>query len=435
MTSRQHSPRSIVAALLIALLGATSLGLVAQQAELPSVAPSAVGFSKVRLAALDTVMNKVVDDGALSGIVTLVARHGKIVATNVHGYQDLGKKVPLRADTIFRIYSMSKPITGVAMMKLYEQGKWHPDDPLSRYIPEFADLQVYAGTDASGKTLLEKPGHPPTVGELMTHTAGFTYGFFGSTPIDKLYQAERPFAAPTLQGFVEKLARIPLLYQPGSQWVYSVSVDVQGHLVEKLSGKSLPEYLRQEIFEPLGMRDTGFAVPAAKMDRLATVYRFDPKAGLTAVPHDPNVTTVPGLASGGGGLYSTARDYSRFAQMLANGGTLGGVRILAASTVALMRDNHLPDVLRDGRFGIGSHRMRPGFGFGYDVAVFDDPHKVGSTTGKGTFFWDGAAGTWFWIDPVNDIVFIGMIQRMVGAGMPNLQHMSRALVQQALLDQ
>jgi CubicO group peptidase (beta-lactamase class C family) len=371
----------------------------------------------------------------VSGIVTLVARHGKIVSSDVYGYQDVAKKVPMRQDTIFRIYSMTKPITGVAMMKLYEQGKWHPDDPLSRHIPEFANLQVYAGTDASGKMMLEKAGHAPTVGELMTHTAGFTYGFFGNTPVDKQYQADNPFAAPTLKGFIDKLAGLPLLYQPGSQWVYSVSVDVQGYLVEKLSGKPLPEFMRQEVFDPLGMRDTAFNVPAAKMDRLATVYRFDPKTGLTPVPNDPNVTTVPGLASGGGGLYSTARDYARFAQMLANGGALNGVRVLAPATVALMRANHLPASLMDNRFGIGLQRMRPGFGFGYDVAVFTDPHTAGSTTGKGTFLWDGAAGTWFWVDPANDIVFIGMIQRMVGSpGMPNLQHLSRALVDQALIE-
>jgi CubicO group peptidase (beta-lactamase class C family) len=435
MTLNTRWTHRIALALLIALLAAVPLGIVAQHTELPTAAPGSVGFSVERLKAVDAALHKLVDEGALSGIVTLIARKGKIVSTDAYGYQDLGKKIPMRQDSIFRIYSMTKPITGVAMMKLYEQGKWHPDDPLSRYIPEFANLQVYAG-EGSGGVRLEKPAHPPTVGELMTHTAGFTYGFFGATAVDKQYQADNPLAAPTLQAFIEKLSKIPLLYQPGSQWVYSVAVDVQGHLVEKLSGKSLPEYMRQEIFDPLGMRDTGFSVPEAKLARLATVYNFDTKAaGLVPVPNDPNVTKVPGLASGGGGLYSTARDYARFAQMLANDGTLNGVRILAPSTVALMRANHLPDALMNDRFGIGFQRMRPGFGFGYDVAVFEDPHKVGSTTGKGTYLWDGAAGTWFWIDPTNDIVFIGMIQRMVtGGGMPNVQNLSRALVHQALID-
>ena len=434
MTSRRCRLLLVALAPLVTLLWTSSGDVIARQAELPTVAPTTVGFSSERLDLLNAAMRRVVDGGALPGIVTLVARHGKIVSSDVYGYQDLAKKVPMRPDTIFRIYSMTKPITGVAMMKLYEQGKWHPDDPLSRYIPELANVQVYAGVDAAGQPMFEKPAHAPTVGELMTHTAGLTYGFFGSTPVDKMYVSENPLAAPTLQGLVDKLGKLPLLYQPGTQWVYSLSVDVQGYLVEKLSGKSLPDFMRTEIFEPLGMRDTAFAVPAAKLDRLATVYRSDPKGTLAAVPHDPNVGTVPGLASGGGGLYSTARDYLRFAQMLANGGVLDGARILAPSTVSLMRANHLPDSLRDKGFGIGIQRIRPGFGFGYDVAVFDDPHKAGSTTGPGTFLWDGLAGTWFWVDPANDIVFVGMIQRIGSAGMPNLQNLSRALVLQALVE-
>jgi CubicO group peptidase (beta-lactamase class C family) len=433
MTSRPRTVTWITLIVLLALLRPGPPWVTAQQAELATVAPKEAGLSSERLAALDSSLKKYVDDGALSGIVALVTRHGKIVSSTAYGYQDLAGKIPMRSDTIFRIYSMTKPIAGVAMMKLYEQGKWRPDDPLSKHIPEFANLQVYAGTDSSGKPLLEKPAHPPTVGELMSHTAGFTYGFFGSTPVDKLYQSDNPLAAPSLQAFIEKLARLPLLYQPGSQWVYSVSVDIQGYLVEKLSGKSLPGFMQQEIFGPLGMHDTAFAVPAAKMDRLATIYRFDPKAGLTPVPHAAGVNQVPGLASGGGGLYSTARDYTRFAQMLANGGTLGSVRILSPSSVVLMRTNHLADALRDNRFGIGIHRMRPGEGFGYDVAVFDDPGKAGSTTGKGTYLWDGLAGTWFWIDPANDIVFVGMIQRIIAPDMPNLQDLSRTLVQQALI--
>jgi CubicO group peptidase (beta-lactamase class C family) len=433
VTTQRFPMRLGALTLCLGVMGTALSELAAQQAELPRAAPATVGFSPERLATLDAPYKKFVDDGSLSGIVTLVVRHGKIVASNAYGYQDLEKKTPMRADSIFRIYSMTKPITGVAMMKLYEQGKWQPSDPLSLHIPEFADLQVYAGTNADGSVKLEKPAHPPTVGEVMTHTAGFTYGFFGDTPVDKQYRADSPLSAPTLQVFVEKVARIPLLYQPGTQWVYSVSVDIQGHLVEKLSGKSLPDYLQQEIFGPLGMQDTSFAVPAAKLDRLATIYRYDQKGGRTPSPRDPNISTVPGMASGGGGLYSTARDYARFAQMLANGGVLNGTRILAPSSVALMRANQLPDSFRDKGFGVGRQRIRPGFGFGYDVAVFDDPHRAGSTTGTGTYLWDGAAGTWFWIDPVNDIVFVGMIQRM-GANGPELQNLSRALVHQALVE-
>ena len=431
---RSRNTPVLGAALVVALAGT-----LARAAELPAVKPENAGFSSERLQMLDTAMHEVVDRGALSGIVTLVARHGQVVHFDVYGKQDIAAGTPLRADTIFRIYSMTKPVTGVAMLKLYEQGKWDPSDPLARHIPEFANLQVYAGTDGTGALQLEKPKHAPTIAELMSHTAGFTYGFFGQSPVDRLYQTENPLAAPSSQAFIDRLAKIPLAYQPGEQWVYSVSVDVQGYLVEKLSGKSLAEFMRTEIFEPLDMRDTGFMVPAAKLDRVATIYSAGAN-GLAAQPRDPNIATLPGLQSGGGGLYSTARDYARFATMLANGGVLDGKRILAPATIDLMRANRLDDKLLDGRFGIGLQQMRKGFGYGYDVAVIYDPHAIGSTTGEGTYFWDGAAGTWFWVDPTNDVVFVGMIQRMGGPPapgtppLPNLQSMSRALVHAALVE-
>ena len=407
----------------------------AEHKSLPAAQPEAMGFSAERLGALNREMRRLVDEHEFAGVVTMLARRGKLVSTDVYGQQDLAARTPLQRDTIFRIFSMTKPITGVAMMLLYEQGKWHPEDPISKHIPEFASLKVYAGVGPDGALILKQPGHAPTVGELMSHTAGFTYGFFGNSPVDKMYQTDNPFAAPNLHEFIAKLAKIPLVYQPGEEWVYSVSVDIQGYLVEKLSGQSLPDFARTRIFEPLGMTDTGFSVASNKLSRLATVYTMDLTTHrLKSEPRDPNVASVPGLASGGGGLYSTADDYPRFAQMLANGGELDGVRLLAPSTVGLMRDNHLSARLMDGRFGIGFQRMRPGFGFGYDVAVFEDPHKAGSTTGRGTFLWDGAAGTWFWVDPTNDIVFVGMIQRRAAPGMPNLEDLSRALVHQALID-
>jgi len=402
---------------------------------LPAAQPESVGFSAERLKKLNVEMRRLVDEQEFAGIVSLVARHGKVVSADVYGMQDLAARTPLQRDTIFRIYSMTKPITGVAMMMLYEDGKWHPDDPLSKYIPEFAGLKVYTGANPDGTPALKAPKRPPTVGDLMSHTAGFTYGLFGNTPVDKLYQADNPLAAPNLREFVAKMSKLPLLYEPGEQWVYSVSVDIQGYIVEKLSGQPLPDFMRTRIFEPLGMADTAFSVPQNKLARLATVYQMDvPSHKLNPQPRDPNITATPGMASGGGGLYSTANDYLRFAQMLLNGGELEGHRLLAPATVALMRANHLPPALMDVRFGIGLYRLRSGFGFGYDVAVFEDPQKVGSITGKGTYLWDGAAGTWFWIDPSNDVVFVGMIQRMVAGGMPNAENLSRTLVHQALLD-
>ena len=395
--------------------------------------PEDAGFSSERLQRLKTWTHQVVDAGELSGMVTLVTRHGKLVYSDVYGLQDIATKKPMTADTIFRIYSMTKPITGVAMMMLYEEGKWLPDEALSKYIPEFANLKVFAGVDAQGNPILEAPLHPPTVGELMTHSAGFTYGVFSDTAVDKLVRESNPLGSSSLKEMIQKLSTLPLAYQPGTKWMYSLSVDVQGYLVEKLSGRPLPEFMRERIFTPLGMRDTAFNVPPEKMSRLATVY--EGKDGkLVPQPHDKGVNSVPGLPSGGGGLYSTAGDYLRFAQMLANGGSLGDVRILAPSTVEVMRTNHLAPNLRTGEFAIGFQRMRAGFGFGYDVAVFDDPALISVPVGKGTFLWDGAAATFFWVDPTDDVVFIGMLQRRVGSGIPQVQRTSRQLLYQALLD-
>jgi CubicO group peptidase (beta-lactamase class C family) len=410
-------------------------GLRAQTTPLPEAKPESVGFSPDRLKRLDDAMQAFVDTKELAGIVTFVGRHGKLVHQRTFGQQDLAGGKPMPKDAIFRIYSMSKPVTGVAMMILYEEGKWKPGDPIAKFIPEFANLKVYAG-ETEGGIKLDAPAHAPTVGELMSHTAGFTYGLFGSSPVDKLYQQSNPLQAPSLKAFIDRVAGLPLMYQPGEAWVYSISVDIQGYLVERISGKPFPDFLREHIFVPLGMKDTAFFVPEEKLSRLATVYAPDAKgSGLRPVPNDPNVTKPPGLPSGGGGLYSTASDYLRFAQMLLNGGELNGARILSPSTVELMRGNHLPERLMTGKFGIGWYRMQPGLGFGYDFAVFEDPVKIGSTAGKGSYLWDGAAGTWFWIDPANDLIFVGMVQRMMTApGMPNLEDLSRALVYQALVD-
>jgi CubicO group peptidase (beta-lactamase class C family) len=402
--------------------------------DLVEAKPESVGFSSERLQKLDAAMKANIDNKTLAGMVTVLARHGKIVEFKTYGQQDLAAATPMQKDSIFRIYSMTKPTIGTAMMMLYEEGKWRPSDPIAKYIPELANVQVYAGTDAEGKMLLEKPKHAPTVGELMSHTAGFTYGLFGNTPVDKMYTKVNPLQSNSLKEFIDKLATIPLLYQPGEGWVYSVSVDIQGLIVERISGQSLPDFMQQRLFGPLGMKDTAFSVPADKLNRLATIYTTGP-SGIVPVPRDPQISQTPGMASGGGGLYSTATDYLRFTQMLLNGGELNGVRILAPSSVQLMRTNVVSDKVKSGNFGIGFYKMQPGFGFGFDAAIFEDPLKVGSTTGQGTFLWDGVAGTWFWVDPTNDVIFVGMIQRMMlGGGVPNLEDLSRSLVYSALVD-
>lgn len=426
----------------VALLAIACLQARAQQAgggiasvDLTVNKPETVGFSSERLERLHALMQKEVDEKQLPGIVTILARHGKVVDYRTYGVRDVASGAPMTKDTIFRAYSMTKPITGVATMILYEQGKWLPSDPMAKFIPEFAHLKVYKGVDAAGNLILEDPIHPPTMQELMTHTAGFVYGFFGNTPVAKEYQRVNPLDSKSLQEMIEKLAKIPLAYQPGTKWVYSVSMDIQGYIIEKLSGQSLPDFIEEHIYKPLGMKDSGFYVPAEKQNRFATLYRSDEKGKVVAAPVlHREFNEKPAAPSGGGGSVTTAEDYFRFASMLANGGELNSVRIVSPASVQLMSSNHLAPNLLTGEFGIGVQMMRPGFGYGYNCAVEFDPQLANLPDGRGTFFWDGAAGTWFWIDPTNDIVFVGMIQRLLGPDSPNVEYLSRPLVYQALLN-
>ena len=401
--------------------------------------PESVGFSSERLEWLHALMQQSVDQKQIAGIVTILARHGKVVDYRTYGQRDMAAGAPMTKDVIFRDFSMTKPVTGVAMMILYEQGKWLPSDPISKYIPEFAHLKVYSGVDADGKPILVDPVHAPTMRELMTHTAGFTYGFFGNTPVDKMYRDVQPLNSANLQEFIDKMAKLPLLYQPGKGWTYSMSMDIEGYIVEKLSGQSLPDFMRDNIFKPLGMKDAGFFVPGDKRGRFAAVYTTGPNGELQLVGAGPSGRSTtyaaqPTLPSGGGGMVSTAEDYYRFAQMMLNGGELDGKRILAPASVKLMTSNHVPSELLTGQFGIGAQVMRPGFGYGFNCAVVFDPPEANLPEGKGTFFWDGAAGTWFWVDPTNDVIFIGMIQRMLGPASPNLEFESRNVVYGALVD-
>jgi CubicO group peptidase (beta-lactamase class C family) len=400
------------------------------------VKPESVGFSSERLERLHALMQQIVDRKQIAGIVTILARHGKIVDYRTYGMRDLASGAPMTKDTIFRDFSMTKPVTGVAMMILYEQGKWLPSDPISKYIPEFAHLKVFKGVDADGKMILVDPDHAPTMRELMTHTAGFSYGN-GKTPADAMYGQLHVRQSKNLQEMIDRLAQIPLLYQPGKGWMYSMSMDIEGYIVEKLSGQSLPDFMHDQIFEPLGMRDAAFYVAESKRNRFASLYEHDQAAGL--IPDTTNGSGMgdflspPAMPSGGGGLTSTAEDYYRFAQMLGNGGELNDARILAPATVHLMTSNHVPVNLLTGEYSIGLQVMRPGFGYGYNCAVVFDPPEANLPDGKGTFLWDGAAGTWFWVDPTNDIVFVGMIQSIKGER-PNVEYLSRNVVYQALVD-
>ena len=403
----------------------------------PAATPESVGFSSERLERLHALIQGEIDQKQLAGAVTLLARHGKIVDYRTYGQRDMATGAAMTKDTIFRDYSMTKPVTGVAMMILYEEGKWQPQDPIARYIPEFAHLKVFAGMDSEGKMILADPEHAPTMRELMSHSAGFSYGF-GNSVVDAMYRQENVMHSASLQEMIDKLAKIPLAYQPGKEWSYSASMDIEGYIVEKLSGQTLPDFMREHIFTPLGMKDAGFFVPEEKRARFATNYRADAEGHLT--PTSPagqapaDYAAQPTMPSGGGGLVSTIDDYYRLVQMLANGGALNGQRILSPATVHLMTTNKLGENLLTGQFGAGMHVMRPGFGYGFNCAVIFDPAAAALPDGPGTFFWDGAAGTWFWADPANDVVFVGMIQRMGGGDNHSLLYRTHATVYGALVD-
>jgi CubicO group peptidase (beta-lactamase class C family) len=395
---------------------------------LSSAAPKAEGVSATGLARIDALLAGLIAERELAGAVTLVARRGKVIHSSAQGLKDLASGEPLAMDTIFRIFSMTKPVTAVAMMILFEQGLWSPDDPISAHLPEFAEVK---GPDGAA------PEHAPNMRELMTHTAGFGYGV-GPGPhdaVDKAYIDAGVWQADHLAEMARRVASAPLAYQPGRAWRYSLAMDLQGAIIEKLSGERLPDFMRARIFRPLGMTDTDFYVPKDKLSRLATLYHVYGVSELTVLEHpgfvrDPR--RIPKLPSGGGGLYSTAADYARFAQMLLNGGDLGGARIIDAASVRMMMTNHLSGDILAGGFVGGVHRMRPGYGYGFNGAVFTDPALVGSRVGRGTYQWDGAGGTWFWIDPQNRLLFVGLIQRMMQEGMAPLQALTQDLIADAL---
>jgi len=391
--------------------------------------PESVGMSSERLTRLHDAMQALVDEGRLAGITTMIARHGQIADFRSYGYRDMAADDAMAEDDIFRIYSMSKPITGVALMMLYEEGKFRLSDPVRRYIPEFADLQVATSWGPDGP-VLEDADHAMTIRELMTHTAGLAYGIGNPHPADRLYASEGVLdSGGTLKDMIDKLGGLPLRQQPGTRWTYSIAVDVQGYLVEVLSGQPFDEFLQERIFDPLGMVDTGFHVPSENHGRFAQVYGYDEDGALVAPPaSDAAEGSRPFLDpatffSGGGGLVSSTMDYMRFCQMLLNGGELDGVRLLSPTTVDMMSRNHLP---RD----MGEYA--PGAGFGLDFSVVLDPVEAG-TVSAGEYAWGGAAGTWFWIDPVQDLVFVGMIQQF-GGGRPDVRSLSHQLTYQAITE-
>lgn len=361
-----------------------------------------VGMSQERLARLPPILQKMVDDGVTAGIQVLVARDGKVVMHENFGVADVESGVPLTDDSLFRVYSMTKPVVGVGMMLLYERGLFALGDPLSKHIPEFADLKVYAGEDDSGRPILEEPSRAPTVEDLLRHTAGFTYGWFGDSYVDRQYvDADVLDEDSTLQEMIDKLADIPLLYQPGTRWHYSVSVDIQGYLIEKLSGQDLDTFLEENIFEPLGMDETTGWLEDGESARLVKVHTHN-DAGELVVDTGfwaSDFYSPPGLFMGGAQLISTPDDYWRFAQMLLNRGSFGDVRLLSPLTVDLMTSNRLPETVPD-------RRMAPGTGFGVDLGVVTDASLLDVPSSNGEYSWSGAATTLFWVDPEARLVVL-----------------------------
>lgn len=402
-------------------------------AALQVAAPEEVGMDSARLDRVTQIMQSFVDDGQLAGVVTMAARDNKIVHFESVGYRDKESGAPMTNDALFRIYSMTKPITGVAMMILYEEGKFKLSDPVEKYIPEFTNLQVAAGEDADGNIITEAPDHKMTIRELMSHTGGLSYGLFSQSRVDDMYNDANVLDNDsTLQDMIDKLSVIPLRQQPGSMWHYSVSVDVQGYLVEKLAGQRFGDFLEERIFEPLGMTDTDFYVPEEKASRLAQVYGYGPDGELVAQEGfggSNNYLVEQEFESGGGGLVSSTMDYMRFSQMVLNGGELDGVRILAPLTVDLMHRNQLPKGVDGITLGASG-----GTTFGLDFAIIEDPVEAEGYS-QGEFYWGGAAGTWFWIDPVEDLVFVGMIQQFGGSKpVPDVRGSSRRMIYQAIVE-
>ncbi|MCI0439332.1 MAG: beta-lactamase family protein [Chloroflexi bacterium] len=378
------------------------------------VAPEDIGFSSKRLERVNSAMQGYVDSGRLAGIVTMLARDGKTFHFERFGVSDLKTRKPMEEDTIFRIYSMTKPITSVAAMMLYEEGRFGLDDSVSRFIPELDNLKVCIGMGQAGPKLIPQE-RPITVRQLLSHTSGLSYGANQDSPVEAMYREAKPMdPASNLEETAQKLGKLPLAYQPGRGWRYSVSTDVLGYLVQVVSGQRFDQFLQERILGPLGMEDTAFYTPEDKLDRFARVYGPSER-GLaelnderTQMRYQPPVT----FFSGGGGLVSTASDYMRFCQMLLNGGELDGVRLLGPKTIEMMTEPHLTDEQLEYAANTAGPEQFQGSSFGLGFKVVTSVAETGVLGSEGTFSWGGAASTIFWIDPVEDLVAILMTQFM-----------------------
>jgi len=387
------------------LLALTLFVAVSARAQLPTASPKAVGFDPARLEVLHATTKRFVEEGKHAGIITLLARDGKIVDFQTYGFRDVERQLPMERDTICRAYSMSKIITCVATLMLFEEGRFSLDDPVANYLPELKNMKVWTGGTADAPQL-EPLKRPIIIKHLLTHTSGLVYDFSAGNPeLAKLWSNADLWSGPGLTNFIAKLAKLPLLHQPGDAWTYGVNQDVQGALIERVSGKTFGVFLEERIFRPLGMKDTGFDVPESKMNRLAKTYKHGPDGKF--MEDKPIIETWPeagrGIEAGGAGIFSTAGDFARLAQMLCNGGTLDGKRILGRKTVELMTANHtvtLPNNQAVSR--------QKGFGLGVEVTTEHGQLSIPSSVGQ--FGWYGAATTYCQVDPKERIVAIALAQ-------------------------
>lgn len=377
--------------------------VVSAHAQLPNCSLRTAGFDPGRLAVMHATTKRFVDNGQLAGVITLLVRGGKIADFQTYGYRDVEKRLPMERDTICRVYSMSKIITCAATLVLFEEGKFNLDDPVTKYLPELTGMQVWTGGTQQSPTL-EPLKRPITIKQLLTHTSGLIYDFSGDDELANLWRSADLWNGPGLTGFITKLSKLPLKHQPGEAYTYGVNQDVLGALIERVSGKTFGAFLEERLFGPLGMKDTGFDVPDAKMNRLAKTYKLvDGKF----VEDKPIIETWPeagrGIESGGAGIFSTAGDFARFAQMLCNGGSLNGRRILGRKTVELMTANHMVTLPNN-----QAATRQKGFGLGVEVTT--DLGRMSIPSSVGQFGWYGAATTYCQIDPKERIVAIALAQ-------------------------
>jgi CubicO group peptidase (beta-lactamase class C family) len=397
--------------------------------------PEDVGLSGERLDLVNGWMRALVACGRLAGVSTMVARRGEVVHFGACGMADLARGTPMGAETIVRIYSMTKPLTSLAIMMLYEEGRFQLDDPITGFLPCFKNMTVFAG-GSRGKIETVPAVRDITFRDLLTHTSGLTYGFMDATHIDALYRdggVDFQTAEASLGEVVERAAALPLIAQPGAEWNYSIATDVLGHLVAVISGQSFERFLRERVIEPLGMVDTGFDVPEASVPRFAANYARgrDGKPHLIDDPVSSRYTKPRAICSGGGGLVSTAADYMRFCQMMLNKGTLNGTRLVGRKTVELMTTNHLRGDMADMGQPRFSESSYAGVGFGLGFSVMIDPAKAQILGTPGEYAWGGAASTAFWVDPAEELAVILLTQLMPSSTYP-IRRELRVLTYQAI---